>query len=593
MPDYRLTVEPVAESKQTIAAARTFAPGTAEISFGREPANDIVFPADARIVGRRHGRFFRQAAGQYAIEPAGDYYIEVDGYPADRGQTVKDGARIRLGDPSGPMMRVRVEAVDAPAEDPNRTLMQKPVAPVGKRMAKQGRLIAVALAALVVLAAAGGVFYMQFADFQRDLASLRDTVTERAEESFTSPQGSAATQALMASTYAVIRRAGDGTESLQGTAWPIAPGILVTNAHVVKLLDMVRGTADTIIIRPPHGSDATFGEYEVTGGQAHPGYAAFQAFLDEAKAASPDFNVMGADLPRNAYDVGILRVDESAVLLPPLRIAADVVVKPGQPLALAGYPVRATATEASAHLDPTPQLRFGEVTSTTNYFLFGDDPAHTHLIQNSIPVTGGASGSAVINTNGEVVAVLSGGTLVEGLKTPSAVLINFAQRADVIGGALDPSSFDLAAATAEWRQALSRFSRHEQEMVAAAQLGLQSGSTNRTIAQDVETSAQLGGEGVVDRGTVRYREHTLDVKAGRTYTVLVYGQPGASLSMALFKDGKGFNFASGSRPYVSLTFTAEADGAIQVRVLGPSTETVNYNLHVMSVGETAGIAGAI
>lgn len=590
--EFRITVEPVADAKVTISAAKSFPPGVEQITFGREPANDIVFPPEARVVGRRHGRLYRQPSGQYAIEPSGEYYIEVDGYAADRGQTVKDGARVRLGDPSGPLMRVRLEEVGAIAEDPNRTLMQKPVAPVSRRMAIQGRIIAGGVAALVILAAVVGLIYYQFTAFQRDMAALRDTVSERAEASFAGDDGAALTSTLMASTYAVIRRAADGSETLQGTAWPYAPGVLVTNAHVVRLLDMVRGTNDVILIRPPHGSGAEYGDVEVISGQQHPGYAAFQAFLDTARAESPDFNVMGADLPRNAYDVGILRVAEDAVLLPLLTVADDVVLAPGQSLALAGYPVRDTATEASAHLDPTPQLRFGEVTSTTNYFLFGDDAAHAHLIQNSIPVTGGASGSAVINAEGEVVAVLSGGTLIEDLNTPSAVLINYAQRADLIGGAVDPASFDLMAATAEWRQALARFSRHEQEMVAAAQLALQSETTNRSVVTDTEESASLDGQGSVEKGTVLYREHTLTVVAGRTYTVLVYGEPGSSLSMALFRDGKGFNFASGSRPYSTLTFTAEADGTVQVRVLGASSDPVNYNLHVFSAGPAPASAAA-
>ena len=127
----------------------------------------------------------------------------------------------------------------------------------------------------------------------------------------------------------------------------------------------------------------------------------------------------------------------------------------------------------------------------------GDDPARALLIQNSIPVTGGASGSPVINVEGQVVAILSGGTLIEGTRTPSAVLINYAQRADIIGGAVDPASFDLAAARAVWEQSLARFSHHEDQLVAAAELALQAETGTRAAVTDAETAATLDGEGSV------------------------------------------------------------------------------------------------
>ena len=58
------------------------------------------------------------------------------------------------------------------------------------------------------------------------------------------------------------------------------------------------------------------------------------------------------------------------------------------------------------------------------------------------PVTGGASGSPIFNANGEVVALLCGGNIVPQVKTekgiltrlPSAALVNFAVRADLLHG---------------------------------------------------------------------------------------------------------------------------------------------------------------
>ena len=55
-------------------------------------------------------------------------------------------------------------------------------------------------------------------------------------------------------------------------------------------------------------------------------------------------------------------------------------------------------------------------------------------------------------------------------------MLNYAQRADLIEGVLDPASFDLDAAKAEWKKALALFDSHENTIVADAQ--------ERTRAED-------------------------------------------------------------------------------------------------------------
>jgi pSer/pThr/pTyr-binding forkhead associated (FHA) protein len=582
--DYRITVEPAEDRKskpgETIAAPKSFPPGIEQVTLGRDPTSDIVFPqASQRIVSRKHGRIYRQASGDYAIEPFGDRYIEVDGYPADRGQPLKDGALIRLGDKDGPLLRVRLEE-SAGADTGPVTIQRKGQESTGKKLAVNRRYMLAGLAALVVLAAAVAWMFLRVPSLEAKLAALRERTTALAAADF-----SGDTDALRNTAYLVVLRDREGLETPAGTAWPYAPGLLVTNAHVAVLFDrLTRG--QTLVVRPPGGEGE---DHLVTGNRLHPGYLAFREFLGEAETASTGFSNMTADIPwPSAYDVGVLEVDNGDALPPGLPIVetpgADD-VEPGTSLAFAGYPVEGAAAERTAQIAPNPQLQFGAVTSLSDYFLFAGDDADGLLVQNSLPAAGGASGSAVINSDGFVVAVLSGGTVVatdEG-RTPSAVLLNYAQRADLIPAALDPSLFDLEAARAEWEAALARFDEHEMTMVEAVKGELSEATGAEVGEADLIVPASLAGAGAVRAGTTQYRVHEVEVEAGRTYSFFAYGDTDGSISLTLFRGEEGIGGAGGGRWFAGTTFTADRDETLQVRILGPASDPVDYKLYVFSV----------
>jgi hypothetical protein len=592
--DYRVTIEPVDDrasaSGSNISEAKAFPAGTEEITFGRERTNALVFPPEARIVSRNHGRLYRQRSGDYAIEAFGDHYIEIDGYPAERGQSVKDGATIRLGGKDGPAIRVRVEAAaDAAAAtaDGGKTLAQKAVQPVSKSLARLGRYQLIGLAAILIVAAAVAFLYFRIPSLETELAALRDNVTTAAEADFVS------TDALRAAAYAVILRDRDGKELLQGTAWVYGPAVLVTNAHVAALFDRLR-RGEVLLVRPPASVGGE--DHIVTASQLHPGYLAFKAFLQEAEETSTGFRAMtkGLVLP-SAYDVGALEVENGDTLGPALAVADGVDAEslaPGASLAYAGYPVEGVATQKSAQIAPNPQLQFGAVTSLTDYFLFGGDAGNAFLVQNSLPATGGASGSPVVDRSGKVVAVLSGGTVIatETGRTPSAVLINYAQRADLIAGALDPSTFDLDAARAAWLSLLARFDAHEAAMIAATKASLAESTGNPVGEADLVVPASLQGAGAVRAGIAQYRIHHVEVKAGRTYTFLVYGDLDGSLSLALFRDGKGIDGAGGGRWFSTIAFTADKDETLELRVIGEAANPIGYKLYVFSAEQAPATA---
>ncbi len=587
--DWQVEIEPVTEKSDNpafdLSAAKTFPVGADQIVFGRESTCDVVFPPGARVVSSMHGRLYRQPSGDYAIEPFGDHYFEVNGYKAQPGQYVPDGAIIRLGSSKGPA--VRVHLTKGPRTDGLlSTLTQAGRTSMGEAMARMGAMQRIIAGVVVLAIAAGGWFWWTLPDFNREMASLRESLAARAKDDF------ASTDTLRAAAFAVIRRDATGAERLLGTAWPYRPGMLVTNAHVARILKQLRPDESVLVRKPENG-----GDFVVTGARLHPGYEAFDAFVEEARKTSTGFRSMtdGLGMP-SAYDVAVLEVDPKQDLGPLLEVAADsgpITLRPGASLAYAGYPIEGTGAQKSAQIAPTPQLQFGHVTSITDYFLFGTDDTHAYLVQESLPATGGASGSPIIDKSGRVVAILSGGNIVitDKGRAPSAVLVNFAQRADLVLGVIDPASFDLDGERRFWAEVLPRFDSHEHSVVAAAREALAQ-AVGGAVAEPKEETASLKTGGAVKAGPAQYREHAIDVEAGHTYRFLVYGEQGSTLNLALFRGEDGIDANFGGRSFASLDYTATATETLKLRVVGESARPVGYKLYTFNTGAALAAAPA-
>ena len=84
---------------------------------------------------------------------------------------------------------------------------------------------------------------------------------------------------------------------------------------------------------------------------------------------------------------------------------------PGTPVALIGFPsegLKGADTKATA----PPTHQFGWISSLMNVFMGQAEPAQQILVQHSVPVAGGASGSPLIDRKGKVVGVVTGGNVV-------------------------------------------------------------------------------------------------------------------------------------------------------------------------------------
>jgi hypothetical protein len=139
--------------------------------------------------------------------------------------------------------------------------------------------------------------------------------------------------------------------------------------------------------------------------------------------------------------------------------------------------------------DAPSQLRFGTISSLTDVFMCKAEPGHRLLIQHTVPVAGGVSGSPLIDSSGMVIGVVSGGTTAKALREvadkvaegeaaeaetedkdktkeketesfriPSAAMINFAQRADLLADLKDGvAESELATDQVYWDQAAQKF----------------------------------------------------------------------------------------------------------------------------------------
>ncbi len=587
--DWQVTIEPVKGKSDDpafdLSESKTFEIGTDEIVFGRESNCDVVFPPTARMIGGKHGRLYRQESGDYVIEAFGNHYFEVNGYPPEQGQPITDNATIRFGNKKGPVIRVHLKRA-ARSDGLMSTLAQATVTPTGKVTAHIKTAVS-ALAAVVVVAVGAGWWLNQqtnarIEQFTQQMADMRSAVSKEAQGAFPT------IDFLRAGAFAVVLEDGQGLAHVIGTAWPLKAGMLVTNAHVAAVMDRLK-PGEHILVRRPDAADGI----PVTGKRVHPGYDAFNNFVDQAIATSKGFQSLtdGAAMP-SAYDVAILAVDPTADLGKFFAIADDpTTLKAGDPLAFAGYPVEGTGAQKLAQLSPNPVVQFGRVTALSDYFLFHADAAHALLVENSLPATGGASGSPIVDASGKVVAILSGGTvdIRDGGRSPSAVMLNYAQRADLIRAVLDPASFDLAAAKDEWQKALALFDSHENTVVADARTALEE-KTGGPVDETAKVPASLKTSEAVTVGPTSYREHAVKVAAGHAYTFVAYGEYSGTLNLMLLRDGKGVTAAYGSSWFSSLTYTAEHDETLTLRVLGQAKHQVTYDLFTLAGEKTVAAA---
>ncbi|HTH17555.1 MAG TPA: trypsin-like peptidase domain-containing protein, partial [Magnetospirillum sp.] len=427
------------------------------VVVGRHPSCDVVLPAEWTCVSRYHLGFERKL-GRYRLVLQADNPVWVDGDEAFEGDELPPAAKLILGEPDGP--KVKVEAVTE--EDGLPPTKRHPhhdsaarVAAAAARRVKLG----LSLAAAVVVALVMGLSWMRHAE-QQDLSALlaRQGGGALAEEQLASSLREASR-----SVYLVAAKDAQGITPF-GTAFVVEGGQLATGAHVAEqFADMGQGL--TLVVR---AAGTPVRELKVVKVTMHPHYRRFE---DAWRAYGPlAAGAGGTNRPiveAGGYDVALLQVAPADVdkLGPPLQLAADadlMALEPGDAVGYVGFPLESAALGGVNLDDPEAQLQIGRLTALTDFFLVKSDLADRQLLQHSLPVQGGASGSPLLDRRGQVIGVVSGGNLVEinaqGTRVPTGIGVNFAQRADLVRELL---AGDAAAKTTErealWQRRLKRY----------------------------------------------------------------------------------------------------------------------------------------
>ncbi len=561
-----------------LAGTQQFFPDSVDtITFGRPPeATDVAYPEDYTKVGRFHFSLSKRRLGEeggnksmrgayYVQDVTPDHYVEIGGVAADNGVAVNSGSEFRLGNDDGPTFGVSINQPKAAGIKTEMGKVAKPVRQEVKETNQKldetgGRLdqtrkqaiyalggLAAAICAVVIFDVVRDAQHasevQQLAD---QLASVDDTLAKKAAEEIDDKER----QAILAAVYLVAKME-NGVPVGKATAWAFAPNMLATNAHVTSEMHLKE---DTWILIGPKGE-----RIPIEDVKTHPGYASFKDYLPTVGGTKGGkFEQLDVI---NEYDVGIIIPGkplpaegraQPATLNPATEDEVES-LKPGAAVAAVGFPIEGmTANMVVEHAPAT--LHFGNISSLTDVFMCrADDAKDQLLIQHTVPVTGGMSGSPLVDGSGKVVGIVSGGNTdrfvtevtvpkgadeatnadgpgnnkleIDTMRIPSAAMVNFAQRIDLLQ-ALTSGAVDLDAQRSYWDKVAGKFTSvfdsAKADLLASVGLDQPAGEQVRTGTLEPR---KVGASSLDSQG------HAFVFEPGHVYGVIAKSKSGLPIAM--------------------------------------------------------------
>lgn len=451
------------------------------VRFGRDPEHcEVVFPADEMNVSREHCAL-RRVLGRYRLILNGENSVFIDGRVAHEDQILEDVCEVRLGD-DGPVLTIETTGRNNLAE----TRVIKKVPSAGRhtireqirRSVRFNWLLTVGIGLLVL--SLGYVAYRQLDRQHRDLESAtREIESAKTNIVKLSERERANVASLVKrieddpikrarkiiagaspSVFLVMKHLKDGSLTATGTAWVAGKATLATNAHVAEAYDNLK-PGERLLVR---SNDVTPVDHEIRRVTIHPGFGTFMQAVSNHRPLDPT-GAPASFIP--ACDVALMHTDGTQPLGSPLKIAAPgkiLQLQAGDRVCFLGYPLEGVRLSDFARPQPTSQI--GHITSLTDVFAAKALPEKRYLVLHNLPVTGGVSGSPLLDMAGEVVAIVSAGSfhVMRDSRTgrvrriPIAVGVNFAQRADLLRELLENRQAEAQRERdTEWGSELTRF----------------------------------------------------------------------------------------------------------------------------------------
>jgi S1-C subfamily serine protease len=473
-----------------------------EVRIGRDPARcKLVLPADYATVSRQHC-VLRSVLGRVRMRVNKENPVYIGDAQAWDDSVVRDGSELRLGT-NGPrlLMSIRDDAAGAL----NSTVFTAGYVPPEQAVQEEAHRTAEELRGhrrhiwitSVALAAAAGIGLMVAIEARAETGKLvATTLSEDQRRSVLEMVGrssepkvdlGAVARAALPSIYCVIDD--DGTRARHiGTAWVLdrEAGWIATNSHVAE--EFVAGR--TFLRALGRATE----DIPIVGSRLHPGYKRYAELCNKYAEAL----MLGGGASSKtvvACDVALLQVAEEhrsrlAPALPVVDEKGFAEIGVGRPCAFAGFPAENLAFNVDR---PQSRSHFGHIIAVSDFFMTPSSAAEAQLVHTDLPVSGGASGSPVLDERGRVLGIINAGSFtlgMEGRRIPIAGT-TYAQRIDLLLELLRDDPAPQAARERAWDVAFVA-------MVENARKGLE-----QVLTERFRRSAAVGDETVPVEVVVR------------------------------------------------------------------------------------------